>query len=195
MTCVRRLARVVPGVMVSVLAADAVAGPDFVSGERAAPLAASDARSEQEPMEDLVFARDSAAFLPAAQTQLAVVATWLDFHPGHRLVVEGRADSSGTAEYNEALATRRIEVVRRELLARGVASDRIVLAVYGENGARRRPDPLDRRVVMFASAAPLGQLVSAELDHDAIALVWTRDGAQYRETRGITPVATIAARR
>ncbi len=70
-----------------------------------------------------------------------------------------------------------------------------MLAIYGENTARRWPDPLDRRAVMFATAAPLAQVVSAELDRDAIEMLWTRNGTRFRETRGITPIAAIEPRR
>jgi hypothetical protein len=179
----------------AVLAGPALAGPDFVTGDRTHPLAASQGRSEIQPMDDLVFAYDMAVLLPAAQAQIASAAAWLARHPGYRLIVEGRADSSGPAPYNQDLAGRRAVIVRNHLIANGVSADRIVLAIYGENTARRRPDLLDRRVVMFATAAPLAQVVSAELDRDAIEMLWTRNGTRFRETRGITPVAAIERRR
>jgi hypothetical protein len=172
-------------------AAPAFAGPDFVTADRAATLAASDAHSEQQPQDDVVFAFDSTALSPTAQQQLVAAARWLEVHPNYHLVLEGYADSAGPPGYNEDLAARRIQIARDHLIETGVAGDRIVLAVFGENRARRRPDPLDRRVVMFASAAPLAKVVSAELDREAIELSWTRNGSVYRETRGITPVAPV----
>ena len=181
--------------LATAVAAPALAGPDFVTADRASPLAASDARTEQQPMDDVVFALDAAELGPAALTQLAQVVRWLDVHPGYHLIVRGHADSSGTAGYNADLAERRARLVRNHLIGSGVDPDRIVAAVYGENGARRRPNALDRRAVMFASTAPVPQLVSAELDLDAIEVAWTHHGSQLRETRGITPVATIAGRR
>jgi hypothetical protein len=181
--------------LLALVATPAFAGPDFVTPDRAAPLAASDAHNVQQPMDDLVFAYDSAALLPAPQAQIASAAKWLAVHPDHYIVVEGYADSSGPADYNEDLATRRSEIVRNHLIAHGVAPDRILLAVYGENRAQRRPSLLDRRVVMYASAAPIAKIVSAELDRDAIAMVWTRGPTRFRETRGITPVTVVATRR
>jgi outer membrane protein OmpA-like peptidoglycan-associated protein len=169
----------------------AFAGPDFKTADRSQPLAASDGRSVQQPLDDVVFALDSAALSPGAQAQLVAAAKWLEVHPRHRLVLEGYADSAGPVAYNQDLATRRSQIARNHLVASGVAADRIVVAVYGENRARQRPDPLDRRVVMFASEAPVSQVVSAELDRDAIELSWTHNGTVYRETRGITPVAAI----
>ena len=182
--------------LVTLLASPVAAGPDFVSGDRRMqPFAASDGRAELQPMDDIVFAFDSVALVPAAQAQLASAARWLELHPDYRLIVEGRTDSIGPAAYNQDLAERRGTIVRNHLVACGVTADRIVIAVYGENTARPRPDPLDRRVVMFATRAPLSEVVSAELDRHAIEMQWTRSGARYRETRGITPVASLEARR
>jgi outer membrane protein OmpA-like peptidoglycan-associated protein len=172
----------------------AYAGPDFVTADRMQPLAASDGRRVQQPMDDIVFALDAAALLPAAQAQIASAANWLAVHPGYRLVVEGHADSSGTLSYNADLAGRRSLIVRNHAIDCGVDPDRIVVAVYGENGARPSPDELDRRVVMFATAEPLSLVVSAELDHDALETEWTRNGTRFRETRGITPIAPITPR-
>ncbi|HET7504359.1 MAG TPA: OmpA family protein [Kofleriaceae bacterium] len=171
-------------------AGPALAGPDFVTADRSQPLAASDARSVQQPLDDIVFALDSAALLPAAQVQLADAARWLSVHPGHRMVLEGYADSSGPAIYNQDLATRRVEIARNHLVACGVPSDRIVIAVFGEVLAHPRPDPLDRRVILFATEAPVAQVVAGELDREAIELSWSSHRSVYRETRGISPVAT-----
>jgi OmpA family len=179
---------------VALAATPAFAGPDFVTGDRAKPLAASDAHNEQQPMDDIVFTYDGASLLPTAQAQLVSAARWLAHHPYDRLVLEGYADSAGPRAYNTELAARRAEIARNHLIANGVDADRIVVAVYGEQGVHRRPHPLDRRVVMFASRAPVARLVTAELARHAVELSWTRDGARYHESRGITPAA-VATRR
>jgi len=179
---------------VATTAATALAGPDFVTGDRAAPLAASDVRRIMEPADDILFALDAVDLDPIAALQLAGVARWLDGRPDDRIVVEGRADSSGSAEHNIELATQRAEIVRNHLIGAGVDPDRIVIAVYGETGARQRPEAHDRRAVVYASAAPLPQLIAAELDRDAMEVVWTHLGSRLRETRGITPVAASGAR-
>lgn len=173
----------------------ALAGPDFVSDDRFGVLPASDARRLQRPSDEILFALDDAALDPVATIQLAAVVHWLDGRPDDRLVVEARADSSGSADHNAELAARRAAAVRSALIARGVAPDRIVIAVYGENGARRRPDAYDRRAVIYATTTPLAQVISAELDHAPVEVVWTHRGTRLRETRGITPIATIVRRR
>lgn len=180
--------------LVALTAAPVLAGPDFVTSDRAKPYAASDARNENQPMDDIIFHYDDASLLPTAQTQLVAAARWLKAHPRYHLVLQGFADSSGQREYNAELATRRAVITRNHLVANGVDPDRIVVAVYGEHGVHRRPHPLDRRVVMFASRAPVGRLVAGELGRDALELSWTKDGARYHESRGITPSAAIARR-
>jgi outer membrane protein OmpA-like peptidoglycan-associated protein len=172
----------------------ALAGPDFVTPNRSQPLAASDGQREELPQDDVMFAWDSAALSPTARAQLTSVARWLEVHPDARIVLEGHADATGKRPYNADLAERRAQVTRQQLTAIGVDKDRIVVATYGENRAKVPADRFDRRVVVFASTTPLGDLVSAELDRAAIEVTWTRNSAVYHESRGITPlvVSTVA---
>lgn len=172
-------------------AAPALAGPDFVAGDRRNPLAASDAHATQEPSDEILFDLDSAVLDSVALAALPGVPRWLEGRPDDRVVVEGHADTTGGQDHNAALAMLRAEAVRDRLVAAGIDADRIVLVVYGENGSHARPDAHDRRVVMYTSARPLPELISTELDRSALEVVWTRGGARLRETRGITPVATI----
>lgn len=189
------LSRLAAAAVLAVGAAPALAGPDFVSDDRFGSLAASDARHIQKPSDEILFALDDAALDPIAAAQIAAVVRWLDGRPDDRLVIEGRADSSGTPDHNADLAARRAQAVRDALIARGVAPDRIVIAVYGENGARRRPAAYDRRAVIYATTTPLPRVISTELDQAPLEVIWTHLGTRLRETRGITPVATIAGRR
>lgn len=195
MSPTKHLARLAAAVgLVALTAAPVLAGPDFVTADRAKAYAASDARTENQPMDDIIFHNDDASLLPTAQAQLAAAARWLERHPRYHLVVQGFADSAGGRAYNAELASRRAIIARNHLVASGVDPDRIVVAVYGEQGVHRRPHPLDRRVVMFASRAPVGQLVAGELGRNALELTWSKDGARYHEMRGITPAGVIATR-
>lgn len=180
--------------LVALTAAPVLAGPDFVTSDRAKAYAASDAHNENQPMDDIIFHHDDASLLPTAQAQLAAAARWMNSHPRYHLVLQGFADSSGGRGYNAQLANRRTVIARNHLVAAGVDPDRIVIAVYGEQGVHRRPHPLDRRVVLFASRAPVGRLVAAELSRNALELTWTRNGARYHESRGIAPASVIATR-
>ncbi|TMQ21694.1 MAG: hypothetical protein E6J90_13655 [Deltaproteobacteria bacterium] len=111
MSVTHSLARAALVTAITGAAAPALAGPDFVADDRANPLAASDARSELEPMEDIVFPLDTATPGSTALDQIAAVVRWLDVHPGYRVVVEGHTDSTGAASYNAALGTRRAVLV------------------------------------------------------------------------------------
>jgi outer membrane protein OmpA-like peptidoglycan-associated protein len=172
-----------------VASAPAFAGPDFVTPDRAQPLAASDAHSDVQPQDDITFGLESAALSPTAQIELRSVARWLDSHPRYHLVLRGHTSSSGPVAYNLDLATRRLAITHNHLIDLGVAEDRIVVALYGEIGARLPPESVDRRVVLYASTAPVAGLVAAELDRNARELSWTRHGSVFRESRGITPLA------
>lgn len=147
------------------LASPAVAGPDFVTPNQAPrPHAASDGRGELGPFDDVVFDHDSHALLPAALDQLAAAAAWQRNHPEYRLVLEGYADSSGTARHNADLAERRATLARNHLMALGVPRDQLVVVVYGEAVSRRAVNPLDRRVVLYATRLdPLEVVATAKV--------------------------------
>ena len=163
----------------------AVAGPDFVTPTpQPRELAASFGRSAIAPSDDVVFAHDSAILGDTEHRQILTVARWLRANPSYKIVLEGYADRSGAEIYNEDLATRRASAVRGQLIARGVAADRIVVVVYGETRATGAQNPLDRRVIMHATAQPVTTVVATALNQGAINAVWTRHNALFRETRG-----------
>jgi outer membrane protein OmpA-like peptidoglycan-associated protein len=58
---------------------------------------------------------------------------WLKDHPNTRFFIEGYASSTGTEAYNLRLSGYRAEWVRQVLIRKGIAADRILLAVpWGE---------------------------------------------------------------
>ena len=58
---------------------------------------------------------------------------WLKDHPNVRFFIEGYASSTGTEAYNLRLSGYRAEWVREVLIRKGIAADRILLAVpWGE---------------------------------------------------------------
>jgi peptidoglycan-associated lipoprotein len=54
---------------------------------------------------------------------------WLKDHPSARFFIEGYASATGSEAYNLNLSGRRAEWVRQVLIHKGIAEDRIVLAV------------------------------------------------------------------
>ncbi len=185
-----------------IAAADpAVRGPDFVAAHPpsavAKGLAASDGTAPIEPLDVIAFGNGSAALLSSGAAQIDTAAKWLHGHPGYKMVIEGHTDHAGTHLYNEDLATRRAEVVRHRLMSEGIASDRIVLVIFGDTDATDDLNINDRRVVVYASQLPTRQIVTASLDHEHAQLaVWTQKGTLFQEQNNPErPREVIATRR
>lgn len=68
------------------------------------------------------------------QTRLNEIAKVLREHPDIKLTIDGHADADGTVKYNERLAMRRAESLKRYLAGQGVPVDRmtIVLRTFSE---------------------------------------------------------------
>lgn len=183
--------------LLAAAAAPAAAGPDFVTDDHPTrKLAASEGTRPQTPLDDVVFEHDSSVLISSALAQIETAARWMLAHPGYRVVLEGHANSAGAPAYNEDLALRRADMVRMHLVDRGVASDRILVVGYGESAAQKRPNPIDRRVVLYASREPIARLVAAAMDKGAVTTMWTHNEVLFSERRGSknvnarTPVAT-----
>lgn len=74
----------------------------------------------------VLFASNQSSLLPAAMLKLNEVADALiKGNPDSNITVEGHTDSQGQRQYNMDLAKKRADAVRDQLVARGVASDRI----------------------------------------------------------------------
>lgn len=74
----------------------------------------------------VLFASNEATLLPAAMVKLNDVADALiKGNPDANITVEGHTDSQGQRAYNMELAQKRANAVRDQLVARGVAADRI----------------------------------------------------------------------
>ena len=98
------------------------------------------------------FAPGSAELGSRAMSVLQAQANWLKHRPGVRMSLEAHADDPGNALDNRILAERRAEVVRRRLIAEGVAPDRIRVTAHGiDKRVALCPEPVcaaqNRRVV------------------------------------------------
>ncbi len=78
------------------------------------------------------FAYDSDALGAQAQATLDGNARWLVSNPNVEVQVEGHCDERGSPEYNMSLGERRAANVRKYLMARGVAGNRLIVISYGE---------------------------------------------------------------
>ena len=74
----------------------------------------------------VLFASNESTLLPAAMVKLNEVADALiKGNPDSNITVEGHTDSQGKRDYNMELGQKRANAVRDQLVARGVAADRI----------------------------------------------------------------------
>ena len=168
--------------------------PDFLGHSPArhipADLAASDGRDPIAPGDVVAFKLDSAVLLSSSIGQLDRAAHWLKHHPGYRMVVQGHCDLIGDRAYNTDLATRRAQIVKNHFMSWGIASDRIVLVIFGKDDAIVPDNPSDRRVVMYATTDSPDVIAADHLANTrAEAIVWT-DKNQLIVQRAETGIAT-----
>ncbi len=88
--------------------------------------------NREKPMTDAFFALDSAQVGEDQKAALQKDADWLKRWTGVKVMVEGHADSRGSAEYNLALGERRAAAVRDYLVNLGVVADRISVVSKGK---------------------------------------------------------------
>ena len=85
---------------------------------------------------DIQFAFDKAELSDGAQTALLTVIKELRQNPALTVDLQGYTDSRGSAPYNLQLSQRRVEAVRRYLVAQGVDIPRVNAIGLGEVAAK-----------------------------------------------------------
>ena len=86
----------------------------------------------QQPLKPVFFALDSHQLGDDARPILQKNSDWLKRWSSTRIMIEGHADSRGTAEYNLALGERRAVAVRDYLVNLGVPTNRIQIVSKGK---------------------------------------------------------------
>jgi peptidoglycan-associated lipoprotein len=89
-------------------------------------------KEESGLFEDIHFDFDKYDIRADAKPELQKIASWLLKNTSVKLSVEGHCDDRGTSEYNLALGDRRAKAVRDNLVALGIASNRIETVSYGK---------------------------------------------------------------
>ena len=182
-------------VFLAATAVPAAAGADFISVTPTAKLAASNGTRQILPTDDVVFENDSAALLSSGLDQVATIAHWMKNNPRERVVLEGHTDSLGPAAHNRDLAARRARQVRLHLMVHGIPSDRIMIVVFGESEAQPVPNPIDRRVIVYATHDTIDHILVASLGRGTeLSASWTRHDVPFTVTRGARMAAAVAAR-
>src|SRR5256885_16295623 len=130
----------------------AAAAPDFddiPTARRDAGV--STATRAIDPSGEVMFHFNSDALSSDAVDMVGNVAHWLRAHPSERIVLEGYTDRLGTARYNDDLAQRRADHVRDSLISMGIAPERIIVVVHGQD---ETASSAERRVAIYATTLP-----------------------------------------
>jgi outer membrane protein OmpA-like peptidoglycan-associated protein len=102
----------------------------------------------------LTFDTGSATLRPDSKEQLDNIAEIMKAYPNVRTRLAGFTDSTGTPDQNLKLSRDRAEAVKSELVARGVAADRMTTEGFGEqnsaaNNATEAGRAQNRRVTLM----------------------------------------------
>lgn len=99
------------------------------------------------------FDFDKSDIKASEREKLKAAKDYLDNNPTHRLLLEGRADWRGTAEYNLSLGDRRANAAKKYLQTLGVAPARLETLSKGSLEASKNADEAtmakDRRVELI----------------------------------------------
>lgn len=79
------------------------------------------------------FALNSSELKPESASKLDELVAVLNEYPQAKVSIVGYTDSSGAAEYNQALSEKRAQAVANVLAERGIATDRMTVSGEGEN--------------------------------------------------------------
>lgn len=82
---------------------------------------------------EVVFDVDKADLNPGGMRTVRQLATFLQKYPSRKVMIEGFTDSTGAADYNQALSERRARAVRTALMDMGIEQSRIETRGYGED--------------------------------------------------------------
>jgi outer membrane protein OmpA-like peptidoglycan-associated protein len=91
------------------------------------PPASPQAVDFRSNMKDVLFAFDKYED-PTNKATLQADAAYLNAHPEIKIRIDGYTDSRGTIVYNLALAQKRADIAKQDLIKAGVSSDRIMSA-------------------------------------------------------------------
>lgn len=81
---------------------------------------------------DVLFGTDLSGLTPTGMNTVQKLANVLQQNPQLTVLVEGFADSTGAADYNQALSERRAGAVQTALQGFGIARERVAMRGFGE---------------------------------------------------------------
>jgi peptidoglycan-associated lipoprotein len=174
--------------------APAVAVANHAASKRSNPEAALPHKRamphKSNTLAEVKFRFDSAALPADAKALIRPAISYAAAHRSTRIVVDAHCDPVGTSPYNAALAVRRAESVKRQLVAAGVPDDQIVLSIYGEDGRRRAHYTDDRRVTLWWTREPIAEVTREALAARSTAVTWGRPMTTAQLEAAPEPVAS-----
>ncbi len=81
---------------------------------------------------DVLFQTNSANMSAGAAKTIEQLGNFMNQYPTRKVVIEGHTDNVGSAEYNMTLSKRRADSVKKALVERGIAENRITTKGYGQ---------------------------------------------------------------
>ncbi len=82
-------------------------------------------------LDHVLFDFDKAVIKPVAYPQLDEVVAIFEQNPGMKVDLHGHCDNIGTADYNMGLSQRRANAVKKYLVSKGVAENRLTTQGFG----------------------------------------------------------------
>ena len=139
------------------------------------------------------FAENSATIGGRARAMIENQARWLKAHPAVAIKVIGRADDGGTPETARELSQKRATVVRDQLVAGGVAHERVTLESRGDKDpialCRTFMCQAQNRLAETLLLAPAFKGAASEGDSEGDGETDSERGAA---AAGLNPAATVA---
>jgi outer membrane protein OmpA-like peptidoglycan-associated protein len=112
------------------------AASDDASRRLQAELAALNATKTERgmvvTMGDVLFDTNKSQLKPGGLRSVEKLVAFLQQYPQRSAMIEGYTDSTGGADFNQALSAQRADAVRAALVQMGVAGDRLGVHAYGE---------------------------------------------------------------
>ncbi|WPU64836.1 OmpA family protein [Peredibacter starrii] len=117
------------------IAASGTTGAAALS-ELSAFLKAGDAAAvpKRFSFKNLVFASSAAKLMPGAEAELDLIANAMKENGTATATIEGYTDNSGNAAANQILSENRAKEVKKQLVSRGIAENRITAVGKGSEG-------------------------------------------------------------
>jgi peptidoglycan-associated lipoprotein len=91
-----------------------------------------DQLNQEKPLADVYFDLDESTLREDAKAPLQRNADWMKKWTTTQIIVEGHADSRGSAEYNLALGSRRADAVKQYMVSLGVPATRVTVISKGK---------------------------------------------------------------